>query len=219
MHILRKNIFTTKYFGAFIVVLLFLSIMATSSCRKPKNEVVTSFEDKKDIATLRSEGVHTLISDSGVTKYRIISAIWEVYEKADSPYWYFPEKLFFEKFDSLYQTEASVLSDTAYFFTNIKLWRLVGNVVVENTVGERFETEELFWDQKDQKIYSDKFIHIEKADRIIEGIGFDSNESMTKYSIRTVSANLPMESTLKIDTSKQMTDTLNIEHKEEIVND
>ena len=60
------------------------------------------------------------------------------------------------------------------------MWRLVRDLICQNKVEARFETEELFWDQKEQKIYSDKVIHIGKADRIIEGIGFDSNESKTK---------------------------------------
>ena len=29
-----------------------------------------------------------------------------------------------------------------------------------------------------RKIYSDSFIHIERSDRIIEGLGFDSNEKL-----------------------------------------
>ena len=39
----------------------------------------------------------------------------------------------------------------------------------------RFDTELLFWDQQNKKIYTDSFIHIEKSDRIIEGYGFVSN--------------------------------------------
>ena len=145
---------------------------------------------------MRTIDVSTLISDSGVTKYRITAKDWMVYDRAKRPYWYFPEKLYLEKFDSLYNTEASIAADTAYYYKNEKLWHLIGNVKVRNVDDERFDTEELFWDQRKQSIYSDKFIHIEQKDLIIEGVGFDSNESMTKYSIRNTSGIIPVKDAL-----------------------
>ncbi len=115
-----------------------------------------------------------------------------MYDKAKEPYWYFPEKLFVEKFDSVYATEASIKSDTAYFYKNKRLWHLIGNVFVVNVNDEQFTTDELFWDQRTQRIYSDAFIHIERKDVILEGVGFESNENLTKYTIRTPSGIFPI---------------------------
>ena len=42
-----------------------------SACSGPKNEVVKGFEDAAEVPTLRTLDVMTLISDSGVTRYRI----------------------------------------------------------------------------------------------------------------------------------------------------
>ena len=39
------------------------------------------------------------------------------------------------------------------------------------------------WNQEDHRVYSDTSIHIVREKSIIEGIGFDSNEEMTKYTI------------------------------------
>lgn len=189
--------------------LMLLLFLIFSSCGKKKNEMVSSFDQPQEIPTLRTEGVSTLISDSGVTKYRIVAAEWDVYEKAKEPYWYFPKKLYVEKFDSLYQTDASIESDTAYFFKNKKLWRLVGNVKIRNMQNERFETQEMFWDQRTQRIYSDAFIHIEKADVIIEGFGFESNESITKYTIRNTSAIIPIKDTQPIRSDSIPVDSVN----------
>lgn len=49
--------------------------------------------------------------------------------------------------------------------------------------GEKFDTDQLFWDQENKKIYSDKFIRIEGNDRILTGYGFESNQEMTEYRI------------------------------------
>ena len=73
-----------------------------------------------------------------------------------------------------------------------RLWRFDGNVRMRNVEGDRFVTEQIFWDQQKGKVYSDSFIHIERIDRTIEGVGFESNEQMTEYVIREVQGILPM---------------------------
>ena len=95
----------------------------------------------------------------------------------------FPRGIYVEKFDTLFQTEASIKADTAYYYDKKGLWELIGNVEVESLQGEHFETSQLFWDQKQEKVYSDKFMRIEQEDKIITGIGFESNQDMTQYKI------------------------------------
>ena len=73
-----------------------------SACSGPKNEVVKGFEDAAEVPTLRTLDVMTLISDSGVTRYRINAPEWLMYENAQEPYWYFPRGLHVEKFDSVF---------------------------------------------------------------------------------------------------------------------
>lgn len=45
-------------------------------------------------------------------------------------------------------------------------------------------------------MYSDSFIHIVRTDRIIEGYGFESNQNMTRYTVRRPTAILPVEQQL-----------------------
>ena len=136
--------------------------------------------------------VITLISDSGVTKYRISTKEWLIYDNAQEPYWLFPQGVYVEKFDSVFETEASIVSDTATYLKNKMLWRLDKNVRLENLNGEVFRTEQVFWNQRDRTIYSDSFIHIERDDEVIEGFGFTSNEQMTQYTIRRPTGVFPI---------------------------
>ncbi|MGL4332269.1 MAG: LPS export ABC transporter periplasmic protein LptC [Bacteroidales bacterium] len=134
--------------------------------------------------TMKTENVESLISDSGITRYKFITKEWLMYSKSQSPYWHFPKGIYVEKFDSLFHVEASIEADTAYFWEQKKLWELKGNVRVKNIQNEKFETQLLFWDQNQQRIYSDSTIRIEQPERIIIGKGFESNEQMTRYTIR-----------------------------------
>ena len=50
----------------------------------------------------------------------------------------FPRGIYVEKFDTLFQTEASIKADTAYYYDKKGLWELIGNVEVESLQGEAF---------------------------------------------------------------------------------
>ena len=96
----------------------------------------------------------------------------------------FEKGVYLEKFDSVFNVDASIKSDTAYYYEKQKLWKLMSNVHIQNLKGVKFDTDLLYWDQNKHTIYSDRFIRIEQPDRIITGRGFDSNEQMTVYTIR-----------------------------------
>ena len=175
---------TNKYgiTTTFAVVVMLLLFMA--SCGKENKEVVEVTFDPENTYTLRTTDVSSLISDSGITRYRINTEEWLVFDRKNPPYWAFEKGVYLEKFDSVFNVEASVKADTAYYYEKQKLWKLMSNVDIQNLKGERFETDLLYWDQNKHTIYSDQFIRIEQPDRIITGHGFDSNEQMTIYTIR-----------------------------------
>lgn len=168
-----------------------VALSAIVGCRDDKTEMVQRRSDPETTPTILTRDVNTLISDSGITRYKITTPLWLMFEEADDPTWRFPEGIHLEKFDAKFKTEASIDCDSATYFKLKQLWRLDGYVNIRNTLGEKFLTEQLFWDQRRQKIYSDSFIHIERAGRIIEGYGFESNENMTDYNVLRVSGIFP----------------------------
>ena len=178
-------------------------LLLTLACSGEHKEVVEVTFDPETTYTMKTTGVISLISDSGVTRYRANAKEWLVYGKAKEPYWYFPEGIYVEKFDSLFHTEASIVADTAYYYDKQGLFQFVGQVEVKSLQGERFETEELFWNQKEDKVYSDRFIRIEQEDKIITGVGFESNQNMTRYTIRESRGVFPVDTSAPVDTTKQ----------------
>ncbi|HBG42761.1 MAG TPA: LPS export ABC transporter periplasmic protein LptC [Porphyromonadaceae bacterium] len=160
-----------------------MSMIWVTSCKK-KDENLMAFEyDPEQVPSMTTDTVTTLISDSGVTRYKVIAAVWQVFDKAKEPYWFFPEGIYLEQFDSTFNIEATVKADTAWNYTSQNLWRLKGNVHVENIKGERFDSDELFWDQRKERVYSDKYIEITQGLRKVKAYGFESNQEMTEYRI------------------------------------
>ncbi|WP_289742853.1 LPS export ABC transporter periplasmic protein LptC [Muribaculum intestinale] len=165
------------------IVCVMILAGAAGACKDEKTEVVSLNVVGDSVPTMTTHTVTTLISDSGQIRYRVTTDNWLVYDEAQVPMWRFPDGLYLEKFDKDFGIEATVQCDSATYFSQRGLWRLDGNVNILNTVGEKFLSQQVFWDQRLNKVYSDSFIHIERADRTIEGYGFESNDKMTNYRI------------------------------------
>lgn len=157
--------------------------MSLFSCKEKNANLVPFSYDPDSVPTMITTSASQLISDSGITRYRIVSDQWLVFEKAKDPYWYFPEGIYFEQFTPDFEIEATVEADTAWYYNEKDLWRLKQNVHVENREGEQFDSEELFWDGKNAKVYSDSYIEIKSGLTELKGYGFESNQTMTNYRI------------------------------------
>lgn len=172
-----------KHNNITIALAMVMFILLSVACSGRKKIVSEAITERDSLPVMETKGVTTLISDSGIIRYRLQAEKWEIFDKKKPPYWAFEEGIYLETFDTLFQMEANIVADTAYYFEKQKLWKLMGNVIIRNLKGEKFNTELLFWDQNTEKVYSDRFIRIEQPDRIITGRGFESNQEMTKYSI------------------------------------
>ena len=174
-------------------VMLLILCGNLSSCSGEDKKVYADDVDPEITPTMTTTDVSTLISDSGIVRYRVVAPVWYVYDEAAEPKWTFPQSLHLESYDDLFNKEATIDCDSATYLTNKQLWRLDGHVIVVNMAGEKFLTSQLFWNQKQQTVYSDSFIQIIRADRVMEGYGFVSDEQMTDFAVRNVSAILPAE--------------------------
>ena len=70
------------------VVCLLLVSFVVSGC-KDSDPVGMGNVDASRTPTMLTRDVETLISDSGVTRFRIVTPIWYVYDEVDEPYWSF----------------------------------------------------------------------------------------------------------------------------------
>lgn len=160
------------------VVMLFLY----TACSNTEDLIDINY-DPETTPSMNTDSVTMLVSDSGITRYKIVTDNWQIFDKAAEPYWYFPEGIYIEQFDSIFQVEAKILADTAWRYTEKNLWRVKGNVDIRNRKGEMFLSDELFWNQQSHKIYSDKYIEIIRGETELKGYGFESNQEMTEYRI------------------------------------
>lgn len=146
--------FNSTTVALWVIVVLFFSF----SCSKSDVEKAEAITDRTALPSLHSLDVTTVISDSGITRFRINAPQWDVFDKSAKPYWEFPVGAHFERFDENLTIEANIRCDYAKFLVDEKLWELRGNVKATNVLGELFETEHLFWNQNTERIYSDSTV-------------------------------------------------------------
>lgn len=160
-----------------------LLLVSFYSCQEEKEHTAPAIYPRDSVSVMTSYGVNTLVSDSGVIKYRIVAESWEVNQVKNPSRWIFNNGLFLEQFDEKFHVQAYIQCDTAYYFDQMKLWELRGRVRVRNVEGLRFSSEELYWDQGKHELYSYTFSHLITPDREMQGTYFRSDERMSRYTV------------------------------------
>lgn len=158
-------------------------LLASISCSEEKEHIAPAIHDRDSASVMTSYGVNTLISDSGVIKYRIVTERWDVNQTRKPSRWTFIKGVFFEQFDEKFRVQAYVQADTAWYYDQIKLWELRGRVRVRNVNGLRFRSEELFWDGRTHELYSNKLSLLVTPERTLQGTYFRSDENMRHYTV------------------------------------
>lgn len=165
----------------------FLSI----SCSNEQEHIAAAIDENDSLAFMRSRGISTLISDSGVMRYKLVAEEWDIYTNTNPPSWKFMKGLLMERFDEGFHIDLHVEADTAYLHEQ-RLWELRGRVVIHNVEGTLFRTEELFWDMNEHEMWSTKYMRIKTTDQELEGTDFRSNEQMTDYYVSNSKGAFPV---------------------------
>jgi len=178
--------FLSKIYGkikAREAAMLLVASVAFISCSQEKEHTAPAIHDKDSVSVMKSFGVNTLVSDSGIIKYRIVAESWDINQIRKPTRWTFIKGLFMEQFDEKFNVQAYIQADTAWYYDQLKLWELRGRVRIRNINGMVFRSEELFWDGIKHELYSFKFSRMVTPERTLEGTYFRSDEKMTHYVI------------------------------------
>lgn len=187
------------YISITIVSWTIVMLLLFPACSSGKKELGEAIQERDSLPSMVTYGVNSLISDSGVIRYRLQAEEWMIFDKKKPPYWSFEKGVYLEKFDSLriadslvadslvsdsLVVDALIKADTAYFYERTKIWELRGNVYIKSQQGDLIETDLLFWNQNTEKVYTDKYALIEQGDNVIHAHnGFESNQQLSKYTI------------------------------------
>ena len=165
------------------IIIAVAAATAILSCTEPVEHTAPAIHDRDSVSVMTSYGVNTLISDSGVIKYKVVTERWDVNTVREPSCWTFEKGVFFEQFDQQFHVEAYVQADTAWYYDQKKLWHLRGRVRIRNVNGLLYESQELWWDGLRHELYSNVFSKVTTPERTLQGTYFLSDERMTHYTV------------------------------------
>ena len=174
---MRSNLYT------FFICLLFMSY-AFVSCSEEREHTAPAIHTRDSVPVMTTYGVNTLVSDSGVIKYRIVTERWEVNENRNPSRWTFNKGILLTQFDLKKHVVGYVQCDTAVYFDKDRRWELRGQVRILTSQGVAFYSNELYWDERNHQMWSYTYSHVKTPDKELQGNWFRSDEQMTNFEIR-----------------------------------
>ncbi len=163
-------------------------VLSIISCQsKVATDIPPDLIEKKTNPSLEAIDIETTLTDSGVVRYHLKTPLWLDYSQEKEPYWEFPKGFYLQEYDNNRKVKSQLSANYGKGFIKEKKWLATGNVVLINAKGDTLRTEELNYSEKDDMIYTDKFVSIKKGSDYFDGAGgFKSDTQMTKWSfIRT----------------------------------
>ena len=177
------------------VILAVVSSFFCLSCGNKDKQLGPAVTSRDSTSVITTRGVDMYISENGVIRYHVIAEEWKIFDKMKPPFYSMEQGVMLEILDTLMQVESKLVADTAYYMIDDEIWHLKKNVHAENIRNEEFDTPELFVNNRNERMYSDSVIHIKQEKQILVGRGFNSNQSMTEYTIRKTEGIFPITET------------------------
>jgi LPS export ABC transporter protein LptC len=130
-------------------------------------------------------------SDSAIVKIKLEAEQQLNLQNGDQEY---PKGMYLEFYDNQSQLISTMRADYAYYNSEESLWRATGNVVIVSQKENRqLDTEELFWDQREKKVFTEKFVRIEQDDEIIMGEGLEAPQDFSDYTLKKARGTIMLE--------------------------
>ena len=161
-----------------MVATVFIVATIAVSCRNK----ISQTEDI-DIETTPSQVVENIVmvqSRNSLAEFRMQAPILERYDSdSKESYDLFPKGLNVYGYNEEGLLETSIVSNEAKHITKKgeEMWSAYGNVIIKNFIkGEQMETDTIYWDQKEKKIYTHCYVKLFSPQGFMQGIGMESDE-------------------------------------------
>ena len=136
--------------------------------------------DLKETPVQIVDDMFIIQTENGIVKMRAEAPRMEKYERDSLDYELFPEGFFVFGFDESGKLETEIVADNARhlkYEDGRESWEAFGNVVVKNLINQEvMETDTLYWDQKNERIYTHCYVRMYSPDGFMQGYGMESDQ-------------------------------------------
>jgi LPS export ABC transporter protein LptC len=148
-------------------------------------ERINMLTDETDAPTVQGINVQVIYSDSAKVKVQILAPLYKQYPNAERPYMEFDKGIEVYFYDDSARIESEIRADYTIYYMDEGLWHATGNVVAQRfDNGDALYTDDLYWDQAEELIYSDSYTRVHNEDNTLYGKkGFRSNQNLTNWQL------------------------------------
>lgn len=119
-------------------------------------------------------------SENGIMKMRAEAPLMEKYENDSLSYEIFPKGFSVYGYTDDGLLETNIRADNAIHLKHTdgsEKWEAYGNVVIKNLINkEVMETDTIYWDQKNERIYTHRYVRMYSPSGFIQGYGMESDQ-------------------------------------------
>jgi LPS export ABC transporter protein LptC len=188
---MKKGLYTYLLVRGKLILFALPCLCMLFSCRNDI-ETIKALTSEVELPDVTGKNIEMLYTDSGMLKGKLIAPEIIQYMEKEEPYYEFPHGMKVIFYDGKGRATSYIQAKYAIYYLQKQLWEGRGQVIAESPhTGEKLETEQLFWDQQDKRIYSDKFSKMTNPDGVFIGEdGFESNEDFSKKVMKGYSGRL-----------------------------
>ena len=139
-----------------------------------------------------AESINTKYIDSGRLKSILTSSKMINFSNQNFPFYEFPNGLYLTLLSEKNDT-SKVKSNTAVVFTETDIIDLRGDVVLITSNQDTLFTDQLYYDQKQEWLFTDFPVRFRTKNYITDGKGFDSNQDFTNAQVIEVTGRIFIE--------------------------
>ena len=150
------------------------------------------FTKERNFPPETATNIEFVFSDSGVVKAKITAPLAEFYQ-GEQDYTEMPKGLQAVFFDLKLNPNAYLYANYGKRITSDRLIELRDSVVVVNLNGDTLNTEELFWNERKDIVYSNRFVRVKTKDQIIFSEGFESDPTFSYYKFYKIKGTISLE--------------------------
>ncbi|MBX3241158.1 MAG: LPS export ABC transporter periplasmic protein LptC [Chitinophagaceae bacterium] len=168
--------------------LLMVGLLACENSEEELRERV-----KKKMGVDEARQVETFFSQAGNVKAKLTSPL--MYRYQDTPRVEFPEKLHVDFYNDSLQIESTLDALYGrYLDGQNKMFLRDSVIVIQKVKQDTLRCQELWWDQNQQKFYTDKPVRITKVDgTVLPGEGLEASQDFKSFKIiKPANAILPL---------------------------
>jgi LPS export ABC transporter protein LptC len=175
----------------YIAILSFLSILIFSACKETKLASDKIEKLGNDEPQLIFSNINTHYTENTNSMLKMKAKKQLRFQDGRERY---PEGIYIEMYQVDGKLKSTLLADSAIYLPTEKMYRVMGNVVVENKIqGKKLESDLLNWNKETEEVFTDSKVRITADGQIITGKGLKAKQDFSEYEILDIEGTVPIE--------------------------